>query len=143
MSQVLMTPLRRIQTPGGDVLHAMKVIDPGFAGFGEAYFSLVESGYVKGWKRHERMTLNFIVPHGRVQVAVVDEAAGSQENFVLGPDSSETHRRLTIPSGLWVAFGGLSDGGMSIMLNLASMPHDPTEAVSVPLARFPWSWQER
>ena len=40
---VIFTPLSIIDTEGGDVLHAMKSGDPGFFGFGESYFSTIES----------------------------------------------------------------------------------------------------
>ena len=40
---VLVTPLSIINTKGGDVLHAMKSIDQGYLGFGEAYFSKADS----------------------------------------------------------------------------------------------------
>ena len=46
-ADILITPLRRIETTGGDVLHAMKHSDEGSAGFGEAYFSWVSGGAVK------------------------------------------------------------------------------------------------
>ena len=36
---VSVTPLKRIFTPKGDVLHALKSSDSDFCGFGEAYFS--------------------------------------------------------------------------------------------------------
>jgi hypothetical protein len=36
------TPLKRITTEGGDVMHALKNSDTGFNGFGEVYFSWVE-----------------------------------------------------------------------------------------------------
>lgn len=32
---VLLTPLKQITHPKGDVFHAMKCVDPGFEGFGE------------------------------------------------------------------------------------------------------------
>lgn len=35
---VIVTPLKQIYNPRGDVWHAMKCSDPGFDGFGEAYF---------------------------------------------------------------------------------------------------------
>ncbi len=34
--------LKRIPTAGGEVRYALKAGDPGFAGFGEAYFSSVD-----------------------------------------------------------------------------------------------------
>ena len=134
---VLLTPLRQIPTPGGAILHAMKALDPGYAGFGEAYFSRIESGAIKGWKRHTRMTLNLVVPVGLIQFRVHDEGAGSFEDIVLGP--SEHYARLTVAAGLWVAFGGL-DAATSILLNIADLPHDPAEAERGDLDRFVWEW---
>ena len=49
---VIFTPLSIIETEGGNVLHAMKASDVGFSSFGESYFSIIESGVVKGWKLH-------------------------------------------------------------------------------------------
>mgnify|MGYP001593654466 CR=1 FL=1 len=139
MNGVTLTALRRITTPGGDVLHGMKRSDEGFAGFGEAYFSTIRKGHVKGWKRHNRMTLNFVVPSGQVRVCVWDERVGTQEYFLLGPDSAQGYARLTIAPGLWVAFGGIAEGE-SLLLNIASIEHDPTESDSLPLEAFPWIW---
>lgn len=136
---VLLTRLRRIETVGGDVFHAMKNSDPGFNGFGEAYFSAVQSGCVKGWKRHTSMTLNLVVPAGEIQVSVLDEFAGNSQDFILGPDRADTYQRLTIPAGLWVAFGGRASG-TSMLLNLASIPHDPQEAETRALSTFTWLW---
>lgn len=135
----LFTPLRRIATPGGDVLHGVKMEEAGFAGFGEAYFSIVESGYVKGWKRHRLMTLNFVVPVGAVQVNVHDDAGEARGSWILGTETPATYGRLTVPPGLWVAFGGAS-AGQNIMMNLASIPHDPAESDRIPLEAFPWRW---
>ena len=39
---VIETSLKHIRVPGGDVLHALKITDEGFDGFGEAYFSMVQ-----------------------------------------------------------------------------------------------------
>ena len=38
LDDILVTPLKRIPTVGGDVLHALKKTDAGFDGFGEIYF---------------------------------------------------------------------------------------------------------
>ena len=45
---VNITPLSIIDTKGGDVLHAMKMSDHGYSGFGEAYFSTIEPQAIKG-----------------------------------------------------------------------------------------------
>lgn len=134
MTRLLLTPLRRIATPKGDVLHAMKATDPGFAGFGEAYFSLVDKGAVKGWKRHSRMVLNLVVASGRIRFHIRDPE-GSPRSIDLSPDTPETHQRLTVPPGFWMAFEGVADGP-NMVLNLASIGHDPDEAESVALDTF-------
>lgn len=130
-----LTKLRRIPTANGDVLHGIKAVDPGYAGFGEAYFSMVTPGAVKGWKRHARMVLNLVVAHGRIRFYLID-AEGRAGAVELCPDTSETHRRLTVPPGNWMAFEGVG-ADENIVLNVASIGHDPAEAETVPLETFP------
>lgn len=139
MPRAVLTPLRLIPTPGGDVRHAMKVSDAGFVGFGEAYFSTVQEGAVKGWKRHREMTLNVIVPCGEIRFLVIDERSGEREAFHLTPDRSQCYARLTVEPGLWMAFGGVGQG-LNLLLNIASIQHDPTEAETRPMEEFPWTW---
>ena len=133
----MVTPLKQIATKGGDVYHGIRSDSPGFSGFGEAYFSFVEKGFVKGWKRHSRMTLNLVVPVGEIQFRVFCENTGQYCDYVLGPQA--TYARLTVASGLWLAFGGRADG-INLVLNVADMEHDPTESVNRPLETFPWGW---
>lgn len=134
----LLTPLRRIAHPLGDIQHAMKAVDDGYAGFGEAYFTRVHHGAVKGWKRHSRMQLNLVVPCGAVRFVVRDDG-GRRFSYVLGDDAAAgaEHARLTVPSGYWVAFGGVGEG-VNLVLNLASLAHDPDEASNLPLATWPF-----
>lgn len=139
MSGAVFTPLRRIATPGGEVRHGLKASDPAFAGFGEAYFSAVDPRAVKGWKRHNRMTLNLVVAVGEVRFLVLDEASGLRRAFHLGPERAERYGRLTVPPGLWMAFGGVGPGA-NLLLNIASIEHDPAEADGRPLDAFEWTW---
>jgi dTDP-4-dehydrorhamnose 3,5-epimerase len=135
MDAPFLTPLKRIATPKGDVMHGLKASDPGYAGFGEAYFSLVNEGETKGWKRHFRMMLNLVCAAGRVRVVVRDEAGGVMLDTQLSPDGPELYNRLTVPPGYFVAFKGLAPGA-SMLLNVASIPHDPDEAETRPLDYF-------
>ena len=41
------------------------------------------------------------------------------------------YQRLTVPPGIWVAFSG-EGPGENIVLNIASIPHDPVEAETLP-----------
>ncbi|SRR6266446_389115 len=140
MPHATFTPLRRINVPNGDVLHALKATEQSFVGFGEAYFSIIHPKAIKGWKRHNRMTLNLIVPCGEIQISIHDDRRESTASYRLGPDRSETYGRLTIEPGLWVAFGGIGDG-LNVMLNISDIPHDPSEADALPLNAIEWKWE--
>lgn len=127
---VALTPLKVIHVAEGDVFHAMKVNDPGYVGFGEAYFSTIHAGAVKPWKRHRRMTLNLVVIKGLVRFVVHDDrplspTLGVTAEYRVGlPDNFS---RLTIAPGLWMSFQGLGTG-TSLLLNVADITHDPAEA---------------
>lgn len=140
-STPFITPLKRIPTPGGDVMHGLKAAEESYAGFGEAYFSTVEKGSVKGWKRHNRMTLNLIVPVGGVEFVVYDEGAAAEErfrSFTIGM-AVGNYARLTVPPGLWMAFAGRAEG-LNLVLNVASIGHDPDEVDRADLQAFPWQF---
>lgn len=124
-------------------MHAMKCSSPGFVGFGEAYFSNVLPGQIKGWKRHHRVTLNLVVPIGKVQCVVFDDRPDSPtlgyfNEFVLG---EHNYARLTVPPGLWVAFRGLDENG-NMLINLANEEHDPTESDNVGLEEISFDWDK-
>ena len=133
MDGVILTPLKQIHHPKGDVFHAMKKSDVGFDGFGEAYFSTIHQGDIKGWKKHTRMTLNLVVPIGEIEFIVYNE-----KEFFTVKLSSRNYQRLTVPSGLWMAFRGVGESNM--LLNLASLEHDPEEAINQPLDAIPYAW---
>ncbi len=135
VNQIVVTPLKRIPVEGGDVLHAMKRSDPGFVDFGEAYFSQIEQGAVKAWKRHLRMTLNFVVPVGAVQFVFIDDEGGVRIEQV-GP---ERYVRLTVPPGIWFAFMGQA-APYSLLLNVADIPHDPDEIERKDMGAFKFDW---
>lgn len=133
---LILTPLRQIDTPKGAVWHAMKKSDTGFDGFGEAYFSFVGKGEIKGWKKHLKMTLNIVVPAGAIKFRLIDDRDKSLTKGVKAEFSVsvENYCRLTVPSGVWMCFEGLDERNM--LLNLASIEHDPEEAINCPLESF-------
>jgi dTDP-4-dehydrorhamnose 3,5-epimerase len=132
MKGVTITPLKRIEHPKGDIFHAMKKSSPGFYGFGEAYFSTIVRGETKGWKRHNRMTLNLVIPVGSVRFCCREYVDGVQGNHETIDLSRDNYARLTVAPGLWVAFHGLSEG-TNLILNMADLEHDPDEQESLPL----------
>jgi dTDP-4-dehydrorhamnose 3,5-epimerase len=125
---VLLTPLKKIHHPKGDVFHGMKKSDVGFSGFGEAYFSTINFEDTKPWKKHLEMTLNFVVPMGEIRFVIYDDREGSStiNNFfdiILGENN---YQRITIPPGVWVAFSGVGSK-YNLLLNLANLEHNPVE----------------
>lgn len=141
---VNITPLSIIDTKGGDVLHAMKMSDHGYSGFGEAYFSTIEPQAIKGWKRHKLMVLNLVVPVGTVRFILFDDR-DNQDNvnrFQEVTLSIENgYSRLTIPPMIWVGFQGL---GLqtSLVLNIANIEHSPEEVERKELAEIKFNWSK-
>lgn len=136
LDDILITPLARIETVGGDVLHAMKQGDAGYAGFGEAYFSWVAVGAVKAWKRHTQMTMNVVVPVGQVRfVFCLDDT----DEFRIEEIGVDRYARLTVPRGIWFGFQGLAEPE-SLVLNIADIPHDPNEVERLALSDIKYGW---
>ncbi|HIK80453.1 MAG TPA: dTDP-4-dehydrorhamnose 3,5-epimerase [Porticoccaceae bacterium] len=139
LADILVTPLRKIETAGGDVLHAMKQSDAGYAGFGEAYFSWVSAGAIKAWKRHTQMTMNVVVPVGQVRFVFRCINAAGAEDFRIEEIGVDRYVRITVPPGIWFGFQGLG-AQPSLVLNIASIPHDPNEVERLALMDINYDW---
>jgi dTDP-4-dehydrorhamnose 3,5-epimerase len=137
-AQPTLYPLKIIPNPKGDILHALKASDRGFQGFGEAYFSCILPGETKGWKKHLHMTINLVVPAGKVRFSIHDETSRTTYNFLLGGDN---YGRLMVPPGYWVAFTGIADM-VNMILNIADIPHDPNESETLPIESLPLGQQQ-
>ena len=142
---VVVTPLKRIEDARGAVLHMLRADAPHFAGFGEIYYSVVNRGVVKGWKRHTRMTLSLTAPFGGVRLGLIDGRPDSPtyaatQTVVIDPSH---YVLVTVPPGVWSAFQGLTDPP-AVLANCANIPHDPTEAETVAADQppVPYRWPE-
>ena len=133
---LIKTSLDIIKMDAGNVMHALKNNEKSYKTFGEAYFSMIKPGAVKGWKKHNLMICNFVVPVGKVKVVIYDKPENRFEEILL---STENYFRLTIPPKLWVAFQGI-DTKPSLLLNIASIRHDPAEAENIDLKMIEYNW---
>lgn len=140
LADILVTPLRRIETAGGDVLHAMKQSDVGYDGFGEAYFSWVSSGAVKAWKRHTRMTMNVVVPVGQVRFVFRGINATGDSEFRVEEIGLDRYARITVPAGIWFGFQGRGTT-QSLVLNIANIVHEPNEVERLMLSDINYVWE--
>ena len=138
---VILTPLKQIVNPKGDLYHALKKSDNGYKSFGEAYFSTVTKDEIKGWKKHTVMVLNLIVPIGAVEFIIYDDRIDSstKNQFFSLILSQENYQRLTVPAGVWMAFRGIGED-LNMLLNIASIEHDPSEAITKQLTDINYTW---
>lgn len=135
MDGVILTPLKQILHPKGDIFHGMKKSDIGYDGFGEAYFSTINKDDIKGWKKHTKMTLNLVVPVGEIKFVVYD---AKTKEFLSVTLSQNNYQRLTLKPNLWMAFQGV--GEYNMLLNLASIEHNPNEATTKDLSEIDYEW---
>ena len=136
---VLITPLKKIYRPKGDIFHALKNMEVGYEGFGEAYFSTIKPETIKAWKRHFRMTLNLICIRGEIHFVLYDDRRESKSygqfmEVTLSP--LKHYCRLTVPPNVWMGFKGM-DQVDSLLLNVANIPHDPIEQENIPMEESP------
>jgi dTDP-4-dehydrorhamnose 3,5-epimerase len=140
LADILVTPLRQIETAGGNVLHAMKKTDVGYSSFGEAYFSWVSAGAVKAWKRHTRMTMNVVVPVGQVRFVFRSTNAVGADEFRVEVIGINRYARITVPPGIWFGFQGMHVR-QSLVLNLSSIVHDPNEVERLAMTDISYEWK--
>jgi len=136
MDGVIISTLKQIHHPKGDIFHVIKKSDVGFSGFGEAYFSIINQDDIKGWKKHTKMILNLIVPIGEIEFTIYDE---NTKEFFNTKISKNNYQRLTVKAGLWVAFKGI--GMYNMLLNVSNIEHDANEAININLKDINYSWE--
>ena len=74
---IKLTKIKNITTPNGSVLHALKYSENDLDIFAETYFSLIKKNRINGWKMHNEMSLNLIVPVGEVKFNFIDTRLNS------------------------------------------------------------------
>lgn len=138
---VTLTKLKVVELDQGNVLHCIKKNDLGYQGFGEAYFSKIKPGVIKTWKRHNKMTLNLVVPIGKVRFVIFDDRLQSETKgeFYEVILSEDNYMRLTVNPGLWLAFQGCDDD-MSMITNIADIMHDPIESDRKQINEIEYNW---
>jgi len=127
----------------GSVMRMLRTDDPYFQNFAEIYFSTVNPGAIKGWKRHNEMTMNIAVPMGRMLYVLYDSRPGSPtqgmiQEIDMGPHD---YKLAIIPPGLWTGFKSLGDGP-ALVANCPSILHRPDEADNLPIddPSIPYHW---
>lgn len=139
-----LTPLKRICDSRGSVMHFLKSDSLNYIKFGEAYFSTIKEGVIKGWKYHKILKQNLCVPYGSVKIVVYDNRKKSNTYGVIDEiylDNNENYFLLTMPSNLWYSFKCISEK-FSIIANIIDNHHSINETIIEPLnsKNIPYVW---
>ena len=98
-------------------MEMMRADDPFFQKFGQSYVSVAYPGVVKGWHLHQRMVLNYAVPHGSIKMVLYDDRDGSRtkgevQEIFLG---EQNHVLVQVPARVWNGFSGVSRPGENVI----------------------------
>jgi dTDP-4-dehydrorhamnose 3,5-epimerase len=143
INDVIIKPLKIISDERGSVMHMMKKDFDFYRGFGEVYFSTINPGFIKGWKKHLRMIQHYTVPVGNIKLVLYDgrnksDTAGRVQEMRIG---EENYCLVRIPAGVWYSFR--AEGKKQAMVaNCTDIPHDPSESISIDLDNeiIPYKW---
>ncbi|MEW6481483.1 MAG: dTDP-4-dehydrorhamnose 3,5-epimerase family protein [bacterium] len=143
IEELIVEPLKQIVDERGKVMHMLRRDSPFFTNFGEIYFSVVNPGVVKAWKKHLKMTQHFAVPVGKIKLVIYDERRNSAtygriEILEIG---EENYCLVKIPPILWYGFQGISSNP-ALIANCTDMPHNPSEVEHLDYLdkRIPYDW---
>jgi dTDP-4-dehydrorhamnose 3,5-epimerase len=130
---VLVIPKRKIIDDRGAIFHMLRKDDPEFEKFGEIYFSKIHPGVIKAWHHHSRMTLNYLVVVGSIQLGLWDgrkdsPTHGKTQTVFMDEQFSQL---VVVPPGVWNGFKGLGPSS-SIVANCATEPHTTDEITRRP-----------
>ncbi len=125
---MVVQPLKILSDGRGKIMHMLRRDSPLFTQFGEIYFSLVNQGVVKAWKKHLKMTQHFAVPVGRIRLVLYDDrkhssTCGMVHAMEMGDDN---YCLVKIPPQVCYGFQCISSMP-ALVANCTDMPHDPEE----------------
>ncbi|WEK19677.1 MAG: dTDP-4-dehydrorhamnose 3,5-epimerase family protein [Candidatus Pedobacter colombiensis] len=142
---LIISGLKQIRDERGAVFHYLRSTDPSFKGFGEAYYSKINEGVIKGWKLHRSVYQNFCVPYGAIKLVIYDNRAGSVsegciDEIILNDDLN--YSLLSMPPGLWYSFKCVSKN-FALLANIIDQTHFYGESENLPLdtslIKYDWS----
>lgn len=143
---VIVTPMNRICDDRGRIMHIVKSSDDIYNQFGEVYCSTVYPGVVKGWHKHDKMTLNYVVLKGMIKFVLYDDRPTSStyqqiQEICFGENN---YLRVTVPPNVWNGFMGLGTEE-AMVINFTDIPHDPNEIhrLDPHEGHIPYSWKTK
>ena len=133
IQSVVIKPLKIITDERGAVLHMVRSDGQLFNKFGEIYFSEINPGAIKAWKRYKKQTQNLAVPMGLIDLVIYDDRPDSTTRgglFTCKLGRPENYNLVQIPPLLWYGFRGLGNT-KTLVANCSDRPHDPSEVEKI------------
>ena len=84
------------------------------------------------------MTMNLVVPIGEVRFVFKHENSEGSDDFII-KDIGQKNMKVTVPPGIWFGFKRISEKN-SLVLNIASIPHDPDEVERKEISEINYNW---
>ena len=136
LDKIKLTSLKIIKLPAGDIMRALSKYELKNWTFGEAYFSKIKFGKIKAWKYHTRMTLNLIVPYGKVKFVFYSQKNNNFKAITIG---EKKYSRITVPPKIWFGFKGMNKPE-SIILSITNIKHNKKEILRREKNKIKYNW---
>ena len=137
LSNIKLIKEKILRNSKGNIFRFINKNQTGYKGFGEVYFSWINSYKIKAWKKHSQMTMNLSVPVGKVKFKFVDQKTMKTKTVVTGKDN---YFRITVPPGIWFGFKNLSKRP-SLVVNFSNIKHRDKEVKRVKENFFKVNWK--
>jgi dTDP-4-dehydrorhamnose 3,5-epimerase len=135
MDKINYSKIDIINNEKGDIIKLLSKDVTEFNRFGEAYFSKIKYGEIKGWKKHLKMKCILLPVFGEVDVVIYDINLDKYKTYKL---TLENPYRLVIPPNNIFAFTGKEKE--NCILNISDILHDPKESINFNLDEFRYNW---
>ncbi len=144
INDILIKPLKIIASEKGDVMHMLRSDSEIFKQFGEVYFSYINPGFVKAWKKHSKQTQHFVVPIGDIKLVLFDGRQNSSTNGQVQEIEFgiSNYQLVRIPPEIWYGFKAIGEQ-RALIVNCTDIPHEPEESVvkNINDKVIPYSWE--
>ena len=127
---------KKIKNTKGAIFKVFKEKNFNFSQIKEVYFSWIKKKNIKAWKFHKKMTLNIVVPYGRVKFVFYDEKKSFFHEIIIGENG---YKKITVKPKVWFGFKGLHSP-RSLILNCASLRYSKKEILRKKVNAIKYDW---
>lgn len=144
---VQVKPLRVIPDERGRLMEILRVDDPIFERFGQAYVTTAKPGVVKAWHYHKRQADHWVCLVGRARVGLYDPrpdspTRGLTNEFLMTPEDPFL---VKIPVLVYHGFKGMDPDRETMIENIPTVPYNyssPDEYRADPYdPSIPFDWR--